>query len=172
MPYNNLPAYAPYQAYPSNSYQQQYSQAAQGYMLQPVQSYQQPQSQPMGICWVDGEIGAKAQSLPAGWPANAPFPMWDTNDQIIYLKSTNQMGMPNPIQKLHYTIEDSPKSPVMQYSKAALPSGDNQAAEAMPDMSEYVRKDELNRMAEELKAAIHSSKQHDDGGKSIGKPTV
>ena len=171
MPYNNLPSYAAYQAYPNNSYQQQYSQAAQGYVPQPVQSYQQ-QSQPQGICWVDGEIGAKAQSLPVGWPANAPFPMWDTNDQIIYLKSTNQMGMPNPIQKLHYTIEDMPKPPVMQYSKAALPSGDHRPAETIPDMSEYVRKEDLNRMAEELKAAITANQQHETGVKNNGKPSV
>ena len=65
--YNNYQAYPAYSAYPANGYQQQYSQG--GYMQQPMQSYQQPQTQAQGICWVDGEIGAKAQALPAGWPA-------------------------------------------------------------------------------------------------------
>lgn len=174
--YNNYPMYtASYSAYPANSYQQQYSQAQQAYMPQPMQSYQQPQSQSMGICWVDGEIGAKAQSLPAGWPANAPFPMWDTNDQIIYLKSTNQMGMPNPIQKLHYTIDDMPKPPMMQQSRAALPSGEQQTIMAQ-DMSEYATHDDLEKMKEELKATIMSSTNatatDSKGAKVNGKSSV
>ena len=101
MAYNNFPAYGSYQPYPTNSYQQQYSQAVQPYQ-QPTMSYAQPQQTKVGIEWVDGEVGAKAFQLPAGWPANAPMPLWDTNDTVIYLKSINQMGMPNPIQKLKF----------------------------------------------------------------------
>lgn len=167
--YNNYQAYPAYSAYPANGYQQQYSQP--GYMQQPMQSYQQPQTQAQGICWVDGEIGAKAQALPAGWPANAPFPMWDANDQIIYLKSINQMGMPNPIQKLHYTIEDMPKTPIMQHSRAALPGGE-QPVEVGPDMSEYVRRDELEQMKEELKTAITSANADKEARNHNGKPAV
>lgn len=163
--YNNYQGYPAYSAYPANSYQQQYSQNA--YMQQPIQPYQQSQTQVQGICWVDGEIGAKAQALPAGWPANAPFPMWDTNDQIIYLKSINQMGMPNPIQKLHYTIDDVPKPPLMQQSRAALPNG---SMEAMPDMGDYVRRDELEQIKQELKTAMTSA--NSDRGNSNGKSSV
>lgn len=64
---------------------------------------QQQQSQ--GLIWVDGEAAAKSYQMPAGWPANTPLALWDTNDTIIYLKSTNQMGMPNPLQKAHYQLE-------------------------------------------------------------------
>ena len=163
--YNSFNAYPTYSAYPANNYTQN------GYMQQPMQSYQQPQTQMQGICWVDGEIGAKAQALPVGWPANAPFPMWDTNDQIIYLKSTNQMGMPNPLQKLHYTIEDMPKQPLMQHSRAALPGGEQQRIEAAPDMSEYVRRDELEQMKEELKTVITSANADREARKD-GKPAV
>lgn len=63
----------------------------------------QPQ-QPQGLIWVDGEVGAKAYQLPAGWPANTPLALWDTNDTVIYLKSTNQMGMPNPLQVARYEL--------------------------------------------------------------------
>lgn len=65
----------------------------------------QPQ-QTQGLIWVDGEVGAKAYQLPPGWPANTPLALWDTNDTVIYLKSTNQMGMPNPLQIAHYQLEE------------------------------------------------------------------
>ena len=170
MAYNTFPSYNAYPQYPQNSYQQQYSQAMAPQYQQPSMSYAQPQQQRVGIEWVDGEVGAKAFQLPAGWPANAPMPLWDTNDTIIYLKSTNQMGMPNPIQKVRYTMEEQPRmSAAMQSNNNMLPSGnsyqDNQQA---PDMSEYVRKDELNQMKEELKAAITEAK----GAKGNAKPSV
>lgn len=126
----NLPSYQP-TVYPTNSYQQQYAQA---YI---PQSNLAPTQQPIGIIWVDGEVGAKAYQLPTGWPVNAPMPLWDTNDTIIYLKSTNQMGMPNPLQKIHYTMDEAPKQ---SFTSA--------------DMSAYATKDDLARMKEELKAAI------------------
>lgn len=59
-----------------------------------------------GIEWVDGEVGAKAFQMPAGWPANTPIALWDTNDTVIYLKSINAMGMPNPLQIAHYQLEE------------------------------------------------------------------
>ena len=138
-------AYPSYNAYyPSNNYQQQYTQP---YAQQPTVSYQQQSYS--GICWVDGEVGAKAQQLPPGWDISKPFPMWDTNDQVIYLKSFNQMGMPNPLTKLHYTIEEpSRQAPMMSSQAAALP------AENMPDMSDYVKKADLEKVKEELKAVI------------------
>lgn len=170
--YNTFPSYNAYPAYPANSYQQQYSQAAQPqYMVQTGNSYAS-QQQPVGIVWVDGEVGAKAYQLPSGWPVNAPMPLWDTNDTIIYLKSTNQMGMPNPIQKVRYTMEEAPKSsPLM--STQAMPSAEQ--THLMPDMSEYVRKDELEQMKEELKAAITSAggaAAEAKGARTNGKSSV
>ena len=164
MAYNTFPAYN-YAAYPANSYQQQYSQAVtqNPYMGQSNAAGQQQ----MGIVWVDGEVGAKAYQLPSGWPANAPMPLWDTNDTIIYLKSINQMGMPNPIQKVRYTMEDRPEARQSAQSQAMLPS----AEQAAPDMSEYVRKDELEQMKKELKEAI-TAIGTDKGAKGNGKSAV
>lgn len=165
MAYNTFPSYNAYgTTYPVNSYQQQYSQAVQPYVGQTNNSYA-AQQQPIGIVWVDGEVGAKAYQLPSNWPVNAPMPLWDTNDTIIYLKSTNQMGMPNPIQKVRYTMEEQPKMAPAMSGQAALPSG-----ESHPDMSQYVRKDELEQMKEELKAAITSV--NEKGAKANGKPSV
>ena len=100
---------------------------------------QQTQSNP-GLIWVDGEVGAKAYQMPAGWPANQPIALWDTNDTVIYLKSTNPMGMPNPLQRAHYTL-DGMKSG----EKREGYSGDEK-----PDMSQYVRKEDLERMKQDL----------------------
>ena len=99
----------------------------------------QQQSNP-GLIWVDGEVGAKAYQMPAGWPANQPIALWDTNDTVIYLKSTNPMGMPNPLQRAHYTL-DGMKSG----EKREGYSGDEK-----PDMSQYVRKEDLERMKQDL----------------------
>lgn len=170
MAYNTFPTYNAYQPYPTNSYQQQYSQAYQPqYNMPQSNTSYAAQQQPVGIVWVDGEVGAKAYQLPAGWPVNAPMPLWDTNDTIIYLKSTNQMGMPNPIQKVRYTMEDAPRMSPAMSSQAALPAGET--AMQQPDMSEYVRKDDLERMKEELKAAMTSSTES-KGAKGNGKSAV
>ena len=170
MAYNTFPTYSNYPAYPTNSYQQQYSQAYQPqYSMPQSNASYAAQQQPVGIVWVDGEVGAKAYQLPAGWPVNAPMPLWDTNDTIIYLKSTNQMGMPNPIQKVRYTMEDAPRMAPAMSSQAALPAGET--AMQQPDMSEYVRKDDVERMKEELKAAMTSSTES-KGAKANGKSSV
>lgn len=128
--------------------QQMYPQYGQQSMAQAV-----PQAQTSGTCmhgliWVDGEIGAKAYQMPQGLPANQPIALWDTNDTIIYLKSVNPMGMPNPIQKARYTLEEQRGT-----------SGARNASQdvVVPDMSEYVRKDDMERMKRELMESIQNA---------------
>ena len=142
-----------------NSYGQQYPQA-QNYG-QTQQSYGQNQTA-QGIIWVDGEVGAKAFQMPGGWMPNTPIPLWDTNDTIIYLKSVNQMGMPNPLQKIVYKMEEQGQRSMGQAS-ALLTSGDAGQEQRGADMSQYVRKDEadgfvrkddLERMKTELMESI------------------
>ena len=124
MAYNTFPSYNAYPAYPTNSYQQQYSQAMQPnqYMMNQNSNSYAAQQQPIGIVWVDGEVGAKAYQLPSGWPANAPMPLWDTNDTVIYLKSINPMGMPNPLQKIHYRMEEQEQQSGMMPMRSAAPA--------------------------------------------------
>ena len=104
------------------------SNYGQNWMSQPGYSYYQaPMQQPQpvyqsyspapqyqqsgpGLQWVDGEVGAKAFQMPQGWPVGVPIALWDTNDQVIYLKSVNQMGMPNPLQKIRYSMEEQQTS--------------------------------------------------------------
>lgn len=133
-----------------------------GQQMCPTYNYptaMQPQNQQMSggfmkgeIEWVDGEAAAKSYQIPAG--TTKPIALWDTNDTVIYLKSVNPMGMPNPLQKIHYKMEEQvPK--YMGQEQAKLPSGDTAPAQ-QHDMSQYVRKDELESMKDELKEAIES----------------
>lgn len=157
--YNNFQSGYGYPMYSANNYSAY--QPMQTQYAQPAASYQAQQQPSVGIVWVDGEVGAKAYQLPANWPVNAPMPLWDTNDTVIYLKSTNPMGMPNPLQKIHYTMEEAKTTPMVGKS------GDTQPALPAPDMSNFVTKDDLDKMKEELKAAMVSvNKEAKPNGKS------
>lgn len=103
-----------------------------------------------GLIWVDGEVGAKAFQMPNNMPANQPVALWDTNDTVIYLKSVNPMGMPNPLQKAHYTLDEN-KSGVRNSGY----SGDAEKT-VLPDLSDYVRKEDMERMKRDLMDAINS----------------
>lgn len=134
----NMSMYQPYgQAY--GNYPNSYGQSmAQTPVAQP--SYA-PAMVKGEIEWVDGEVGAKAYQIPQG--QTKPVALWDTNDTVIYLKSMNPMGMPNPLQKIHYTMEETAQRPAMG-NTALLGSGD-----AAPDMTGYVRREELDEMRRE-----------------------
>ena len=139
----NLPAtYQPYGSYAGIG-QQMYP----SYQAQPVQAAQTAPTQQngYGLIWVDGEVGAKAFQMPSGWPANQPIALWDTNDTVIYLKSINAMGMPNPLQKAHYSLEERKTASVSERS-----------GDSAPDMSMYVRRDDMEQMKQELMDAISS----------------
>ena len=82
------------------------------------QPYWMGQQAEVGLKWVNGEEAAKAYPMPTGWPPNKPIALWDTNDTVIYLKSCNQMGMPNPLQKARYQLEEMvPKHRIEEEAK-------------------------------------------------------
>ena len=126
--------------------QQMYPQYQQSAMAQQPQ-IQQTQSE-YGLIWVDGEVGAKAYQIPAGLPANQPIALWDTNDTVIYLKSTNPMGMPNPLQKAHYRLEGGNSGERTQGF-----SGDEKQPSEI-DTSMFVKKEDMERMKQDLMDAI------------------
>ena len=116
--------------------------------MMPQQMQQAYQAAPVSgaIEWVDGEVGARAKQIPMG--TNVPIALWDSNEPVIYLRSVNNMGMPNPMKRLRYVIEDEPQKSG-RAETARLTGGDTQH-----DMSEYVRKDELADIKEELLKSI------------------
>lgn len=105
MAYNNgfSGGYAPYyqQVYPQ--YQQlQFQQQVQ----QPSMMAQQPSSSPGGgMIWVQGISGAKSYLL----GPNETAILWDSEEQVIYLKSADSSGMPT-LKILDYTIRENQQS--------------------------------------------------------------
>ena len=95
--------------------------------------------------WVDGEVGAKAFQMPAGWPAETPIVLWDNSEKKIYLKSWNNMGMPNPMQELDYEIKER-TNPALLPGNISGDAGTN-----------YVTKDDLEQLKKELRDMISSS---------------
>lgn len=89
--YNGFPAtyQNPYQVQ-----QYQYSQVAQ-------------QVQNSGITWIQGEAGAKSYLV----APNTTVPLWDSEAQVIYLKSADSSGMPS-MKILDYTVRDSTSAKV------------------------------------------------------------
>jgi hypothetical protein len=157
-----MPNYpVPYQNnwnYGSGIGQQLFPQYTQSILPQTQQVSQTPQQNGPGLIWVDGEVGAKAYQMPSGWPSNQPIALWDTNDTIIYLKSTNPMGMPNPLQRAHYTLES------MQSGEKTYGFSGEVEKKCNHDMSEYVRKDDMERMKQELMDAINGASTNGASG--------
>ena len=108
--------------------------------------YQQNQSYSNNIKsmeWVDGDVGAKAFQMPQGWPAETPIVLWDNSEKKIYLKSWNQMGMPNPMQELEYEIKE-------RTNPALLPGN------ISGDTNQYVTKEDFEQFKEELRSMVSS----------------
>lgn len=133
-------------------YGNNFSQQAVPVQQQP-QSFGQQMPVKGTIEWVDGEVGAKAYQIPAGM--TTPIALWDTNDCVIYLKSMNPMGMPNPLQKIHYKMEETAPKYMGQSGTQNLTSGEPEK----PDMTQYVRKEDLQRMKDELVQSLREMNQ-------------
>jgi predicted transcriptional regulator len=116
MAYNNV--------FPMN-YQQQYYPQYQ----QPIQ---QPVQQNNGIIWVQGEAGAKSYLV----APNTTVQLWDSEKQVIYLKSADASGMPN-MKVLDYTIRNAETHPIPVTTDI-----------------EYVTKEEFSSFAEKIQSQI------------------
>lgn len=120
------------------NYQPTYMPQQQAYVPQMPQAQQQ---QSNGIIWVSGEAGAKAFMV----APNTTVQLWDSEDQVIYLKSADASGMPN-MKVLDYTIrqaENQTHTPTLMQS------------------DDYVTRDELNAFEEKIKQMIKGDA--DDG---------
>ena len=150
--------------YPSQYPQMSYAQPAQ----MPVQ---QPQPTPMqnnGMIWVDGEIGAKAYQLNG---QTGPVALWDTNDQIIYLKSVNQMGMPNPLQKIRWKMEEDPAGMLTSGNNGmsgndGMPGHDQKMQSEIDSMRNDIR--ELKEMLMQQKNVTRNNGQQNNSGNRGG----
>ena len=83
------------------------------YQFQPYQQTPQQASQP--LIWVQGESGAKSFMVAPG----LTVALWDSEAQVIYLKSADASGMPS-MRILDYKIRD----PLAQVSPGYATQGD------------------------------------------------
>lgn len=104
-----------------------------GYQMPQIQPPQMPQApQNNSLIWVQGEAGAKSYLV----APNNTLPLWDSEAQVIYLKSADASGMPS-MKVLDYTIRDNTAS--------KPPLNEN---------NDFVTKDELETFKHEVKEMI------------------
>lgn len=85
---------------------------------------QMPQPQRYGgLTWVQGEAGAKSYLV----APNTTVDLWDSEAQVIYLKSADASGMPS-MKILDYTIRDTsniaPKTPLNEKGEEYVTKGE------------------------------------------------
>ena len=73
----------------------------QGTQMSLANQPQQPQTN-NGIIWVQGEAAAKSYPI----APNSSVPLWDSEANVIYIKSADMSGMPS-IKILDYTMRDT-----------------------------------------------------------------
>ena len=134
-------AYNPY--FPvsySNPYYPQYQPITAPSEAIPQQA--QPNGQPRAsapqnsIIWVQGEAGAKAYPV----APNTTVQLWDSESQIIYLKSADASGMPT-MKVLDYSIRENPTQGI--------------ALQKQVDLSGYITREEFEKRISELKVKDH-----------------
>lgn len=134
---------------PNNMYPATYPQYQMPMM--PQQSYAQPT---IAAAWVESEMEARGKSIPQG--VNQFF-MFDANQQKIYLKSLNQMGMPNLMQTLSFTIDPQQN----------LPAGQSGAMSGTAsDMSNYVTKQDFEQLRNEIRQMNQSGAMNGNANNS------
>ena len=154
MPYNYGNYYGNNNGYQINGAQYGY----QNQMQQPQMSYQQPQQMnylqqayqmapqsPHGnqsIIWVQGEAGAKAYPVAAGQSVL----LMDSEDAVLYVKSTDVTGRPLPMESYDLVKRESVVN-VPQISQRASSQGQNSQ---MIDTNEFVKVSDLETKVNEM----------------------
>ena len=112
MAYNGFPA-----TYQPMFYQPQYQPQFQ------QQTPTQPAPAQQNIIWVQGEAAARGYLM----APNTTLPLWDSESNTIFLKTTDAAGMPS-MKVLDYTIRDTTPANVSVAASAA--PGNNSPAYA------------------------------------------
>jgi hypothetical protein len=124
MPYN--PNFYPQNYYQNQPYYQNNMQ---------MQNQQQVATSNAGIIWVQGEAAAK--SYPVG--AGQSILLMDSEDSVMYIKSTDQSGMPQPLRIFEYTERTGAK---------------NDAGIAKKPTEDFVSRAEFEEFREDVKRSI------------------
>ena len=123
------------------TYQQYYPQ--QNYSQQ---NYQQAAPQQSGITWVDGVSSAKAYPVANG----TSILLMDSNENAFYIKSADQSGMPS------IRIFDYSERVIQNTQPQAAPTQEHIEEAPEIDLSRYVTKEELTKVAADIEKKIES----------------
>lgn len=108
-------------------------------MYYPQQAQMQPQQQNSNsIIWVQGEAGAKSYLV----APNNTVQLWDSENNVIYLKSADSSGLPS-MRILDYTIRENTSQ---------------MAQNGLKNESAYVTKEEFEKFKAEILETRKSSK--------------
>ena len=174
LPTANAPYSAPQLQTPMYQMPRSYQYPQQNYQVQP-QAYQpqtQPQQQNSPMVWVQGEAGAKAYVLPNG----TTLPLWDSEAQVIYIKSVDGNGRPS-MTILDYTDRNAPAeteaSSVEYVTKEQMDQLNGQFAEInekLNSMSKYVTRDQFDTLNNHLNDLGNQIESIENRITSFGKP--
>lgn len=142
-----------YNNYFPTGYMPQYYNPQFGNQL-PQQQYQTQQNSfqngNSSIIWVQGEAGAKSYLV----APNTTVQLWDSEAQVIYLKSADASGMPS-MKIIDYTIRDN--------SQPQTPS-----PATMQPVADYVTKDEFNAFKDQVQKMVGG--RNDESTFSANRP--
>lgn len=124
-----------YNNYFPTGYMPQYYTSQPQYQPQAGTQMSSPQ-QSSGIIWVQGEAGAKSYLV----APNTTVQLWDSESQVIYLKSADASGMPS-MKIIDYTIRDNTQQNLPQQS-------------AQQPTQSYVTKDEFDAFKQQVQKMI------------------
>lgn len=153
--------------------QQQYQTATPQYQQNP--NILQNNS---GMIWVQGESGARAYML----PNNTTLPLWDSEAQVIYIKSVDSNGKPT-MTILDYTERTADKNvvtsqqeetPKIEYAtKEQIDSINDQFAminEKLNALGSYVTKDQFSSLSGHIDDLSTQVEDIENRITSFGKP--
>lgn len=95
--------------YPNYSNFQNYNSSFAPQIQQPSNQLNQHNN----IIWVCGEAGAKSYLV----APNTTVQLWDSEEQVIYLKSADASGMPT-MKVLDYSIRENPNTPSIELAES------------------------------------------------------
>lgn len=109
------------------------------YYNQFYQNQYMPQNtqQNTGITWVQGENSAKSYPVAAGQSVL----LMDSENPVMYIKSTDQSGVPMPLRIFDYKERSQMRSNTQEERKI-----------------DYISRDEFNAFKDEIKAELRQSK--------------
>jgi hypothetical protein len=127
-------------AFGFNNYPQYY-QPQQQYVPQMINTNQPPQND--GITWVQGENSAKSYPVAAG----RSVLLMDSENPVMYIKSTDQSGVPLPLR-------------IFDYKERT-----NSTSNAQEHKTDYISRNEFDAFRNEIRAELRQARQPNNNAK-------